>query len=91
MIYFTRANKNDDKIATKDTSIIFLPFFSIHYKEDNDDIDAVIENLTEALDLLHKSKQKWWTNFYERHFNQFQLVQCNELELLNFCNNSIKV
>ena len=26
---------------------------------DYDDIDAAIKNLTEALDLLHKSKQKW--------------------------------
>ena len=39
---------------------------------DYDDIDAAIKNLTEALDLLHKSKQKWGKIFYERHFNQFQ-------------------
>ena len=26
---------------------------------DYDDIDAAIKNLTEALHLLHKSKQKW--------------------------------
>ena len=26
---------------------------------DYDDIDAAIKNLTKALDLLHKSKQKW--------------------------------
>ena len=58
---------------------------------DYDDIDAAIKNLTEALDLLHKSKQNWWKKFYERRFNQFQLVQCNVLELLNSCNNSIKV
>ena len=29
---------------------------------DYDDIDAAIKNLTEALDLLHKSKQKWEKN-----------------------------
>ena len=39
---------------------------------DYDDIDAAIKNLTEALDLLYKSKQKWWKNSYKRHFNQFQ-------------------
>jgi len=39
---------------------------------DYDDIDAAIKNLTEALDLLHKSKQKWGFFFYKRHFNQFK-------------------
>ena len=52
---------------------------------DYDDIDAAIKNLTEALDLLHKSKQKWWKNCYKRHFDQFQFIDIFSIHYKEDC------
>ena len=52
---------------------------------DYDDIDAAIKNLTEALDLLHKSKQKWRKKSYKRQFNQFNFFDIFSIHFKDDC------